>query len=1133
MEYQERKCPKCGASLENRNGEYYCTHCKKTWENTTLMRTQEMIEESLKKTIRGEVSAALIEQRMADCYKYLTEIYIALSPLNENKPVTQTSLVLRYAQKIMDLNPENSLLHNRAKFYCLATKNKWTELNDFLASLRFNTHEKWVVEEIIKYLENTNNAKWALGAQALITNTYADNDPERDRYRQRLTEAEALVDDGTFDPAVNRNVFIAYSSKDIDKAMELLEKLEERDIDCFFALRNLSNVGAEYEKDLMTALEHCKVFVFVSTKNSRSRNCDAYNIELKRVWEMDEKRNNVRNDYEHLPIQYKKPRVEWLLDEYRGTRYDKEVATFFKGFTRHADIDHVIDCIEDLRDRPTYTMGEEALRAFQKMETTFTETREEVLTRAEFEKLIEERDRKSKTADEAAWKEAVEAARKEGAEAARREMEEKARIREQQIARERAQEQARREAEEKARLREQQIARERAEERARLQEQERARKNAEEWYNTGVRYYNEQNYIEAVYWYRKAAEQGHTEAQNNLGVCYEYGKGVEQDYEEAAKWYKKAAEQGHTEAQNNLGVCYEYGKGVEQDYEEAAKWYKKAAEQGNANAQTNLGFFYENGHGVAQSYQEAVKWYQKAAKQGSVVAKEKHEKLLKKAQREKEAALKVQAEEWFQKGFNYYIKQYYEGAVNWWKKAAEQGHVTAQCNLGECYAHGKGVEQSDTEAVKWYQKAAEQGSSTAQFNLGECYEHGRGIEQNDTEAMKWYQKVAKWDPIAKARYEKLLKKTQKEKEATPIEPAKSEKTFAELMEELRESFGLVKEEATQKGTKEEAAQKRAEEQARKEAEERARLQEQERARKNAEEWYNTGVRYYNEQNYIEAVKWYRKAAEQGHSEAQTNLGFCYDQGHGVAQSYSEAVYWYQKAAEQGEKYAQNNLGICYENGFGVTKNYAEAAKWYKKAVDNGYSEASTYYQNVLHKIQESKNANTSQIAEEWYQKGENYQYGRGVEQSYEEAAKWYQKAAEQGHAKAQFNLGRLYYGGFGVQEDGVESLKWTTKAAENGLVIAQELMGDYYYEGFAGSIHYDVKSYYYDENRPWLLEKDYTEAAKWYRKAAEQGSSYAQERLEMLNSQQYNNSNNYDENFEDEEMPVQKKRGLFGWFKKR
>ena len=215
-------------------------------------------------------------------------------------------------------------------------------------------------------------------------------------------------------------------------------------------------------------------------------------------------------------------------------------------------------------------------------------------------------------------------------------------------------------------------------------------KTPEEAYNIGYDYYNGTNgkqndYSEAVKWYRKAAEQGDATAQYNLGVCYEKGRGVPQDYSEAVKWYRKAAEQGDATAQYNLGVCYDKGRGVPQDYSEAVKWYRKAAEQGDMYAQNNLGYCYYNGQGVSQDYSEVVKWY---------------------------------------------------------RKAAEQGYARAQCNLGLCYFWGLGVPKDYSEAVKWYRKAAEQGNKYAQNNLGNCYYNGWGVPEDYSEAVKWYRKAA-------------------------------------------------------------------------------------------------------------------------------------------------------------------------------------------------------------------------------------------------------------------------------------------------------------------------------------------------------------------------------------------------------
>ena len=123
-----------------------------------------------------------------------------------------------------------------------------------------------------------------------------------------------------------------------------------------------------------------------------------------------------------------------------------------------------------------------------------------------------------------------------------------------------------------------------------------------------------QDYNEAVKWYRKAAEQGHARAQNNLSWMYAHGEGVPQDYAEAVKWSRKAADQGHPGAQNRLGVMYDNGQGVPQDDTEAVKWYRLAAEQGNADAQHNLGMMYEAGEGVTKDLASAYLWFDLSAR---------------------------------------------------------------------------------------------------------------------------------------------------------------------------------------------------------------------------------------------------------------------------------------------------------------------------------------------------------------------------------------------------------------------------------------------------------------------------------------------------------------------------------------
>ena len=107
---------------------------------------------------------------------------------------------------------------------------------------------------------------------------------------------------------------------------------------------------------------------------------------------------------------------------------------------------------------------------------------------------------------------------------------------------------------------------------------------ADKLFELGESYFESNNYTEALKCFMKAAEQGHVEAQYNLGAMYANGDGVAQNYTEAEKWFRKAAEQGHAKAQYNLGAIYANGEGIEKDYTEAAKWYRKAAEQGHAKA---------------------------------------------------------------------------------------------------------------------------------------------------------------------------------------------------------------------------------------------------------------------------------------------------------------------------------------------------------------------------------------------------------------------------------------------------------------------------------------------------------------------------------------------------------------------
>ena len=68
---------------------------------------------------------------------------------------------------------------------------------------------------------------------------------------------------------------------------------------------------------------------------------------------------------------------------------------------------------------------------------------------------------------------------------------------------------------------------------------------------------------------------------------YANDKGVLKNYAEAIKWYRLAADQGQTSAQNNLGSMYYEGKGAPVNYVTAYAWWNIAAASGNEGASAN------------------------------------------------------------------------------------------------------------------------------------------------------------------------------------------------------------------------------------------------------------------------------------------------------------------------------------------------------------------------------------------------------------------------------------------------------------------------------------------------------------------------------------------------------------------
>ena len=144
----------------------------------------------------------------------------------------------------------------------------------------------------------------------------------------------------------------------------------------------------------------------------------------------------------------------------------------------------------------------------------------------------------------------------------------------------------------------------------------------ESQYAAGLALWLSHDYEEVFKCFKRLAEQGHAQAQYNLGLLYRNGEGTLTDKKKAFYWYTQAAEQGLAAAQHNLGVLYSNGEGTLTDKKKAFYWFTQAAEQGDAQAQYKLGILYYVGEGTSADMKQAACWIKKAYENGFENAKD-------------------------------------------------------------------------------------------------------------------------------------------------------------------------------------------------------------------------------------------------------------------------------------------------------------------------------------------------------------------------------------------------------------------------------------------------------------------------------------------------------------------------------
>ena len=475
----------------------------------------------------------------------------------------------------------------------------------------------------------------------------------------------------------------------------------------------------------------------------------------------------------------------------------------------------------------------------------------------------------------------------------------------------------------------------------------------------------------------------------------------------------------------------------------------------------------------------------------------------------------ISADEQYIFGEKYFNDKNYIEAAKWYQNAAEQGHAEAQNSLGWMYANGIGVKRNDSIAVNWYRKSAEQGNADAQNHLGWMFGNGSGVDQDYAEAMRWYRKAAR-EGLAEAEYN--IGWLYEDGNGVKQDYEKAIKWYNKAKDDGYEGAKFRIERLRNKGLLKGNVGKVL-------------------APKNTIESIREGNsvrdnnKYAQQGNLVAKETFFEKnerLMKQGSLEAMYNLGYCYEFGFGVTERKYRAFTWYKRAAEQGYLRAQFELANCYFNGKGVEKDIVQAKFWYEKAAKQGHETSKVMLEklNKLMKLtNESSDNKDLKIGLKNYQnntgtRNKNLNGGKeidttliryfanadtnivkmlaeqGVPEAQSELARRLndkkeieptniknfvnaatnivRKSAEQGVPEAQYELARRYdYGRtFGIKEDKEKAFEWYKKAAEQGYSRAQNKLGDFYYYGIG-------------------VKKNYDEALKWYGKAAKQGNAEA------------------------------------------
>lgn len=341
--YEQIACERCGGKLKLQpDGNYKCEYCGAVFKEKAI--------DNYLHAICSGIHSVLDDVLDTQYQKEIGSIRQNLVAAVRKRDINGDEVV-DYCRSLKKKIGDNDFYAN---FYEVATYGAVTEINSFLNSINVAEQLEYAICDVLDYLTNPVQAEVVPSVRWLIERAFKNSSQLKEKYDTKLDEDEGLIKAGVYDETLPRDVFLAYKSEDIEYANELCEYLESQGLKCFLSSRNLKhgrNAKNLYEERLKKAIDHCTVVVFVSTRLSRTVG-DARNLELTYIEEQD--KQNAPAEYRHnyitMPKQYKKPRVEYLKEDYVVDAANEYFAkVFFKGYQYRTSKEAVYNAVDEYR----------------------------------------------------------------------------------------------------------------------------------------------------------------------------------------------------------------------------------------------------------------------------------------------------------------------------------------------------------------------------------------------------------------------------------------------------------------------------------------------------------------------------------------------------------------------------------------------------------------------------------------------------------------------------------------------------------------------------------------------------------------------------------------------------------------